>query len=242
MKNKIVIGYSTNRPKAFQKEFNKELLASVGLSQEKSEVVIIPYNNDGDLSLTETYNDLWECASFYKDAVFVFIHHDIHFKSNDWGRTLLDLFNNNEVDIIGVAGTEMLYQHGSWPFDENFQPDIKSKNLWGKMWQLNEQDEPYLSNFTGTAKKCKTLQPVVVVDGIFIAFNPDTCSTFDEDFDGFHFYDISFCVKNHAQGKRVAVTETIEIFHESRGYTNEAWDQNRLKFCAKYLPYLPLSV
>jgi hypothetical protein len=242
MKNKIVIGYSTNLPKDFQKEFNKELLASVGLSQEKSEVAIIAYDNDGFLSLSEAYNDIWECAETFKDAIFVFIHHDIHFKSNGWGRALLDLFNNNEVDIIGVAGTEKLYQHGSWPFDENFQADIKSKNLWGKMWQLNEQDEPYLSDFTGPAKKCKTLQPVVVVDGIFIAFNPETCLKFDEDFDDFHFYDISFCVKNHTQGKRVAVTETIEIFHESMGYTDEVWNQNRLKFCEKYLPYLPLSI
>lgn len=242
MKNKIVIGYSTNRSKSFQKEFNAELLASIGLSPEKNEVAIIPYENDAELSLTEAYNDIWECASTFKEAIFVFIHHDIYFKSKDWGRTLLDLFNGNEVDIIGIAGTQMLYPHGTWPFDKNFKPDIKSKNLWGKIWHLNDQGEEYLCNYTTTAKTCKKLQPVVALDGVFIAFDPDTCSEFDEDCDGFHFYDISFCVKNHLEGRRIAVTETIQICHESVGDITDVWEQSRVKFCEKYRPHLPCSI
>ena len=231
MKNNIVIGYSTNRSKAFQKEFNLELLDSVGLPDDK--VAIIPYDNQGLLSLTEAYNDLWQCASIFKEAVFVFIHHDIHFKSKNWGKTVLDLFNNNPVDILGVVGSEILYDHCGWWFNED--AEFNMKELWGKVWHMDKKQGEIIADYTTPNKTCRTLQPVVTVDGLFMAFDPDTCSEFDEDFGDFHFYDVSFCVKNFLQGKHIAVTESIQICHESPGGTNAAWDQNRLTFYNKYL-------
>jgi hypothetical protein len=242
MKNQIVIGYSTNRSKTFQEEFNQQLLESVGLSPEKNEVVIIPYENHGTLSLTKTYNQIWQSAKVFNDAVFVFIHHDIYFRTKNWGRVLLDLFNGNQIDIVGVVGTEVLHQQCVWIMDQNFQ--FSCIDLWGKVWHIIDEVET-LTDYTGYAKptaRCKELQPVVVIDGVFIAFNPETCSAFDEDFDGFHFYDVSFCVKNYLQGKRIAVTETIQLCHESAGDFNDAWQQNRVKFHEKYGSYLPLSI
>jgi hypothetical protein len=233
MKNKLVIGYSTSQPKDFRVRYNRELTESSGL--EKHEISIIPYENDGSLSLTAAYNDIWECAEIFKDAVFVFIHDDIHFKTNNWGRTLLDLFNQHDMDIIGVAGTAVLHQHGAWLLDKNFEFDSESKDIWGKVWQLNQNGEEFVFDITTPAKKCKTLQPVVTIDGLFIAFNPETCSRFDEDFQSFHFYDISFCAKNFSQGRKIAVTETIQILHESNGSADELWQENRLKFCQKYM-------
>lgn len=239
MKNKIVIGYSTNLSKALQNEFNKELLASVGLSQEKNEVVIIPYENEGVLSLTESYNDIWESAESFKDAIFVFIHDDIHFKSKDWGKNLLALFNNNEVDIIGVAGADKIHRHGIWIRDKN--SNFANSNIWGKLWHVRKGDA-VLNDYTSSLKTCAELQPVVVLDGVFIAFNPDTCVKFNEDFDDGHFYDISFCVENFLQGKRIAVTESIQIIHDFEEVMNEAWERNKLQFCEKYRAQLPLSV
>lgn len=237
MKNKIVIGYATNQPKEFRNQYNQELIASAGL--DKNELSIIPYENDGSMSLAATYNDIWECAELFKDAIYVFIHDDIHFKSKNWGKKILDLFNHNDIDIIGVAGADVLQQHGVWIRNKDF--DFADPNIWGKVWHIRN-GEPELSNYTSEIKTCAELQPVVIVDGVFIAFNPDTCVKFDEDFDDFHFYDISFCVANVLHGKRVAVTESIQIIHESEGRTNEIWDQNRLKFCEKYRSHLPLSV
>lgn len=242
MKNKIVIGYATNRSKAFQKEFNEQLLASIGLSQEKGEVAIMSYDNDGSLSLTETYNTIWERAKIFENAVFVFLHHDIYFKSKDWGKELLDLFNMNEIDIVGIVGTDTLYEHCAWFLDHDVQ--FSSLNLWGNAWHIINGEETFTdySRFSKPDAKCKKLQPVVAIDGVFIAFNPDTCLTFDEDFDGFHYYDVSFCVKNYLQGKHIAVTEAIQLCHESEGNFNDMWEQSRIKFFKKYGSYLPISI
>lgn len=237
MKTKLVIGYSTNQPKAFQTKFNQELLSTVGLPEDR--VSIIAYENQRELSLTEAYNDLWDCASVFKDAIFVFIHHDVYFKSNGWGKTVLDLFNNHPIDILGLAGTETLHEHGVWWLDGN--KNLNYKEAWGKVWhtdpELGEKMTDYSSN-----KGCQILQPVAAIDGVFIAFNPDTCSEFDEDFDEFHFYDISFCIKNFLEGRKIAITETIQLCHESSGHPPVIWEENRLKFCEKYANHLPISV
>ena len=148
MKTKLVIGYSTNRPKAFQTKFNQELLSTVGLPEDQ--VTIIPYENQRELSLTEAYNDLWDCASTFKDAVFVFIHHDVHFKSNGWGRTVLDLFNNHQVDILGLAGTETLHTHGVWWLTED--KELNYKEAWGKVWHT----DPELGEKMSPAKRIAT--------------------------------------------------------------------------------------
>lgn len=237
MKNKIVIGYATYQSKEFRNKYNQELIDSAGL--DKHELSIIPYENDGSMSLTATYNDIWECAEPLKDAIYVFIHDDIHFKSKNWGRQILDLFNNNEIDIIGVAGADALQQHGNWIRDKNF--NFANPNIWGKVWYIRE-GENVLNNYTSEIKKCAELQPVIIVDGLFIAFNPETCVKFDEDFDDFHFYDISFCVENYLNGKRIAVTESIQIIHENEETTSDIWEQSRLIFCEKYRTHLPLSV
>ena len=122
MKNKIVIGYATAQTKDFRIRYNQEMTESSGL--EEHELAFIPYENNGDLSLTETYNDIWECAEIYKNAIFVFVHDDIHFRIRNWGRILLNLFNQHDVDIIGVAGTEVLHQHGAWLLNKNFEFDL----------------------------------------------------------------------------------------------------------------------
>lgn len=237
MKNKIVIGYATQQSKEFRARYNQELTESAGLNEH--ELTIIPYENDGSMSLTATYNDLWECAESFKDAVFVFIHDDIHFKTKDWGKKLLALFNDNAIDIIGVAGTDTLHLHGNWIRNKTY--DFNYPNVWGKVWHIKNGEEE-LSDYTSTIKHCATLQPVVALDGIVLAFNPDTCEKFNEYFDGFHFYDIAFCVENALQGKRIAVTESIQILHESEGTTSDAWEQSRLKFTEKYRSHLPISV
>lgn len=251
MKTKIFVGYSTNRDDKFIKRFNKEIIKSSGL---KNDIVVVPFKNNGEYSLTKSYNILidtlckeiygegFDGKTFYDDFppteyLCLFIHHDIHFKSQAWGKNLLNIFNNNDVDIVGVAGTDHLRNHGVWWLNESGQMD--QNNLWGKVWHTDGKKE-WKSDFTGPNKKCQKVQPVAAIDGVFMAFNPDTCHKFDEDFGGFHMYDISFCVENHLYGKNIAVTETIQLIHESGGQLSTEWDENRKRLCYIYESYLPV--
>ena len=225
MKNKLIIAYATYRDDVFIKKFNKEIKSSVGRIDHE----IIPYKNLSGKSLTEVYNDIW--AQFNEtENIIVFIHHDIHFKSKDWGKNLLNIFNNNDIDILGLAGTDKFQPHGVWWTDANNQ--FNQNDLWGKVWHTDGKKE-WKSDFSN-GKKCAKLQPVVAIDGVFIAFNPSSCLPFDERFGGFHFYDISFCVRNYYASKKICVTETIQIVHESGGHLDPQWEASRQLLITNY--------
>ena len=40
-------------------------------------------------------------------------------------------------------------------------------------------------------------------------------NNFDEDFNGFHFYEIDFCFNNHLNGVKVGVMSDLRITHKS---------------------------
>lgn len=246
MKTKLIVGYSTNRNETFIKKFNKEIIKSSGLKEKNEGIQVFPYFNDGRFSLTETYNKLLyvikgstEVSDEKTDTLVVFIHHDIHFKTQGWGKNLLNIFNNNEVDIVGLAGTDHLRKHCVWWLDD--QNQFNKNDLWGKVWHTDGKKQ-WKSDFTTDAKKCAKLQPVVAIDGVFIAFDPDTCVDFDEAFKGFHLYDISFCIENLLYGRKIAVTETIQIVHESGGQLSIAWEENRAKLAHIYDIQLPMRI
>ena len=240
MKTKVIVIFSTNRKEYEQKKFRKEIDNSIGLKKDLYQIIV--YDNHGDVSLTQAYNYAWNALTIQdkelSDYILVFCHHDIHFKTKGWGKNLLNIYNNNEVDIIGLAGTDTLYNHGVWWLDDTGK--LTKKNLWGKVWHTDSKKE-WKSDFTAD-KKSEKLQPVVAIDGVFMVVNPTTCFKFDEDFDGFHYYDISFCVDNFLFGKKIAVTETIQIVHESGGVLSEAWEKSREKLVYIYEKNLPIKI
>ena len=89
----------------------------------------------------------------------------------------------------------------------------------------------------------RNLKDVVTVDGLFFAVHKNRIKEkFDEEFDGFHFYDIPFCVLNHLKGVKIGVTTKIMVIHKSIGQVNEQWVNNKSIFEKKYGNNLPLIV
>ena len=239
MKNKVVIAYSTNRDDKFKKRYNKELIKSSGLSKKKGQIDVIGYNNQGEFSLTQVYNSaIRGIEAEYSDYIILFLHHDVKFKSQSWGKNLLNIFNNHDVDILGLAGTDNLHSHGTWWLND--KQTMNQVNLWGKVWHTDGRRE-WATKFSGD-KVCQKVQPVAAIDGVFLAIDPDTCLDFDEEFGGFHLYDVSFCVENHLHGKNIAVTETIQLIHESGGQLSIAWEESRSKLARIYERELPIVI
>ena len=236
-KTKVIIGYSTNRDEKAIKTFNKHIRNTIGLKGTQCD--ILTCINNGNKSLTQVYNEIWELALKQdKDFILVLCHHDITFKTKGWGKNLLNIFNNNDIDILGLAGTEVLNENATWWLDKN--NTFNSEDLWGKVFHTDGKQE-WKTNFSRD-KKVQKIQPVVTIDGVFMVINPETCNRFDEDFDNFHHYDISFCVENFINNKKIFVTETIPIVHESGGKLTSEWEQNRLKLIKKYENKFPLKV
>lgn len=221
----ITIVCSTKKKK---EEYESHVINSCGLKN----VDFIYYENKGDKSLTQLYN---EGLKNSKSNIVVFIHDDIDFsKCKNWGKTLLENYKKNpECGIFGVAGTTRLTETGVWW--EN------RETLHGIVWHSNK-GETYKSVFSPLSLN-RQPQEVVCVDGVFFSCDKTKIkSDFDETFKGFHFYDISFCVHNFLKGVKIYVHNNIEIIHKSIGITNKQWEENRIVFSEKFKKSFPIKV
>jgi len=192
------------------------------------DIEIIQYINKGT-ALTEFYNKALKEAS---NDIIVFCHDDISFNKKNWGKKLIHHFNTTDFGVLGVAGTTHMAENGRWWEDNTKMLGQVRHAHEGRFW-----DSKYSSLFGD-----KVLESIIV-DGLFFAVKKDRLkSNFDEDFGGFHFYEIDFCFNNHLQGVKVGVVSDIRITHKSIGMTNDEWEKNRIQFVEKYKEKLPYNI
>lgn len=222
-KTKIVVVYSSHLGEEHDNEFNNHVSKTIGCKHE-----IVRYPNYNEFSLSEIYN---KAIEHYKgeSEIICFMHPDIIHNTSNWGRIILNKFNNSDFGIIGVAGSTFINTTGTWW-------DDRSK-MWGIVTHsdgIKEWDSEYSNPIKG-------IQPVVNIDGLFMAVDPERIvHTFDENYGKFHFYDLSFSVKNYLDGVNVGVITDIRILHKSIGETNQEWEENRQKFVDEYKDELPI--
>jgi hypothetical protein len=227
MKKKIIIVYSSHLGDNEDSKFNQHIDNTIGIKNYE----ILRYVNHGQYSLPQIYNQALK--NYYNDsAVFVFCHNDIIFKTNNWGKIILNRFNNNnDFDIIGVAGSTYLPESGKW-----WEDPSKMIGIVEHTNGISEWVSQYSEKFYG-------IKEVVLIDGLFMAVNPNTIEHyFDEDFNGFHMYDLSFCIPNYLDGNNIGVLTDIRILHKSIGMTNQQWEENRQKLVNKYNDELPIKL
>lgn len=232
MKNKINLVYSTHLSDKENKEFENHVKETSGVHTK-----IYSYTNFNTLSLPEVYNKaIGEVDN--KDSITIFCHNDIEFDTPNWGKKILNHFNNNKnYQIIGVAGVESLNSHGCWWLDENNQMNFsKMVGIVNHFNGIRKWKSKYSEPHYG-------IKPVLLIDGLFMAVDLDNIEhKFDESYKGFHFYDVSFCFPNYLDGCNIGVITDIRITHKSIGQTNEKWEENRKQFAEEYKEYLPITV
>lgn len=207
----ITIGYCTKEVEGIYKKYLK---ISSGLPK----VEVISFKNKGTHSLTEAYNILLDKAKY---DIVILCHDDIYFDTENWGHKIIELFNNTDYGIIGVAGTKKLCRRGVW-WESNTCGIVNHMTKNGKVESVFGNERGGIVN-------------VEAIDGLFIAINKKRIVRgFNEDFKGFHFYDVDFSYNNHINGTKVGVTLDIRITHLSTGNANEEWERNRVQFVETY--------
>ncbi|RZL34369.1 MAG: glycosyltransferase, partial [Pedobacter sp.] len=84
------------------------IAATVGFEHE----IIAIDNSKNELSIFEAYN-IGILKS--KGDIFCFMHDDIFFHTQDWGKNVYHHFSNDQVGAIGVAGSPYATKMpGSW--------------------------------------------------------------------------------------------------------------------------------
>jgi glycosyltransferase involved in cell wall biosynthesis len=202
------------------------IIKSSGLHKHIEVIEII---NNGE-SLTKSYNLGLKQA---KNDIVVFCHDDITIETKQWGQKLIKLFEKNPTfGIIGVAGSKHMPESGQWW--------EKPKQMYGKV-QHTHEGKSWLSSYSEDLGQ--DLEPVTIVDGVFFAINKTRIKKeFNENVEGFHFYDVTFCFENFLENVGVGVTTVIRINHKSIGVTNEQWEENRQKFAKQFKSNLPVTL
>ncbi len=196
-------------------------------SHPKTEILI--YENDGVNSLTEIYNiGLKES----KNDIVVFMHDDLILETPNMTPKIVKLFAKHpNYGIIGIAGTDNLTSGMWW---QNRQ------NMFGVVGHIHEGKRHVNHYSKGVFND--VLKDVVIVDGLFFMVRKSLLKKeFNEEFKGFHFYDISFCVENFLEEVKIGLTTKFGVTHKSVGATNKQWEKNKLFFEALYGYKLPLT-
>jgi len=208
-------------------EFRTHLLKTCGLGNKNVE--ILHYENKGKYSLTELYNKALKEA---KNDVITFLHDDINIDTKQWGKKVIKHFNaNEEYGIIGVAGTKLITDSGRWWDDPSKMYGRVSHTHEGRTWMSKYSDD------LGTR-----LESVVLVDGVFFSVRRDRLKKkFDKKVDGFHFYDVTFCLDNYLKGLKIGVHTNIKITHQSIGQTDDKWEEKRVMVTERYAKHFPIK-
>jgi GT2 family glycosyltransferase len=225
IKNKIIVIFSSHLGNEYNDKFINHIHKTIETKHD-----VHCYENNNEHSLSDLYN---KAIEKYADinSIMVFCHPDITFKTNKWGKILLNHFNNTDYGILGVAGTTFLPKSGMWWENKTKMVGIV-EHTDGKTQWVNKYSEPFIG-----------VQPTVIVDGLFIAIDPDKIiHKFDNTYGKFHFYDLGFCFPNYLDGVDVGVISNIRILHNSVGKTNEDWEKNRIKFADDYQEELPVGI
>lgn len=198
--------------------------ATIGVPYE----VILIDNSKNEYGICGAYN-LGVTKSNYQTICFM--HDDIEYHTNNWGRAVLDHFNNDDISAIGIAGTPYYsYLPGAWWGSGVFYEHILQSS------KINR--EPVLkSNSNGHVRR-----QAVALDGVWFCIRKSLFDLikFDEtSFKGFHFYDMDIGMQMHNLGKKMYCVNDVLVHHSSIGNTDNTWIENALIFQKKWQQILP---
>lgn len=197
-------------------------------SHPKTEIIV--YENNGEKSLPQIYN---QGLNESTNDIVVFMHDDLILETSNITPKIIKLFDKHlNYGIIGLAGTDNLLS-GMWWQDRT--------SMYGVVGHENEGKRHV--NHYSKGDYSEKLKEVLVIDGLFMMIHKGRIKhKFNEQFEGFHFYDLPICLENHLDGVKVGVTTKIRVTHKSIGMVNKKWEKNKLLFEALYESNFPLSL
>lgn len=212
----------------YYKAVIKNIAETIGVPYE-----IVKIENVDRISIASAYN-LGIKRSKYN--ILCFCHEDILFCTNNWGKILIELFNEEErVALVGLAGTPFFSKSPASWWQHNDAGNIANVIQW---YNLGERK---ILNNKGWETTNDLYKNVVAIDGMFMASRKLNNIMFDERIPGFHAYDIAYSIRIILAGWDVVVSRQILLEHFSNGRTDKKWYLSMDKFFRQYKKYLPVT-
>lgn len=212
---------------------------SFGLKQNISETIgsdyeiIVIDNSLNRFSIFSAYNEGFKLA---KGDVLCFMHEDICFHSNNWGRRVSDYFvKYPEAGMVGVAGSHYLPQTPASWWDTEMQS--------GQLIQGFIRNGKYETRLDSWNEYKRMPTIVVTVDGFWMCFQRrifDFVYWDDYNFKGFHCYDTDISLQVWDAGFEVHIFWDILIEHKSVGMSNLIFYQSLNLLFKKWQDKFPL--
>lgn len=198
--------------------------ATIGVEHE----IIFINNSQNHYNIFQAYN-LGVLKSKYETLCFM--HDDIQFLTQDWGKLVIETYYDEKVGAIGIAGSPYVsWTPGTW-----WSAGINAQNVSHGTLKATEYFEPLISN---------KFSEVLLLDGVWFCIRKKLFQKirFDEmTYQGFHMYDMDICMQIHQQKFKCLSLYNIDINHQSQGALNNSWIKNRILFWKKWKHALPLS-
>lgn len=214
----------------FLVNISQDIKNTVGVEFE----IISFQNSNGERSLCELYNLGAEKAKY---NILCFMHEDVAFLTQDWGKKVESIFANQpKAGVLGIVGSK--YKTISPSGWHAAGLNAERGNIVQQFKFQKKADHHHTLNPDGVK-----LEQVATVDGVWFCTTSAIMKQFQFDeniLKKFHGYDIDFCLQVGAKYD-ILVTYDVLLKHFSEGNFNEDWIVETLKVHAKWKSTLPIS-
>ena len=218
-----------SRQPNISKELKDNIESTIGCEYE----LVVIDNSKNEYSIFSAYNEGVRRA---KGEILCFMHEDVFFHSNEWGKLVESYFTQNpKVGLLGVAGGHYLssYPHGWW----------ETETRSGHLIQGFLEDGVYKTKLDNWIIYKETPTKVCAVDGLWLCMPSmmfEQMKWDDYTFKGFHGYDMDMSLQVWNAGFEVHIFWDMLIEHKSSGNTNADFRQTYENLWSKWHLLLPM--
>ncbi len=208
---------------------SENISQTIGVEHE----ILFKDNKGSSEGICKVYNSIAKKAQY---PVLCFVHEDVRFDSQGWGRDLGAKALEKGSGVIGFAGSAAKSRTASTFVHKN--------HLCMNFSSLNKD----LKGETKHSLRCTKGEfcSVITIDGMFLMVSReayDAVGGFDEHtFRGFHLYDLDLCTAVHHAGYTNYVSGIHEFVHFSHGGWSKTWWSETQKYQQKWQANLPLYI
>ncbi len=195
------------------------------------EIVLVD-NSQNHYSIFQAYNKGVELSKY---SFICFMHDDIQYLTDNWGKLALVHFENNQIGAIGISGS---------PYLSLFPGPWWSSGLISKFIVEVDNQKETLVNISYKKPQNNAVE-VVALDGVWLFVRKSVFNKIKFDnssFKGYHFYDLDLSMQLKQSGFILLSVFDILIKHQSMGNINYSWVKNGFLFTNKWKYMLPISL
>lgn len=213
------------------KELSENIKSTIGTDYE----IIIINNSSNQYSIFSAYN---EGIKRSHGEILCFMHDDILFHTDNWGKIVRKSLTDAKIGIVGAIGSLFLSDSRlPWWFGNAQIGQLIQGNTNAEDYSVRELK--YWNHKQGNSVE------VAIVDGMWFCARKeifDNGLQFDEEnFNGFHCYDLDICLQAHLNNLQVHVLYDLFIEHKSLGNTDASYYDQLAIWHNKWEKMLPMT-